>query len=37
VIHAHALGDEGKAPDNGTEQKEQVGFQVLGFHLLMNS
>jgi hypothetical protein len=29
MIHPHALGYEGKAPYNGTEQKQQVGSDVL--------
>jgi hypothetical protein len=35
MVHAQALGHEGKTPDDGTEQEEQIGFQVPGIHLLI--
>jgi hypothetical protein len=36
VIHAQALGYEGKTPDGGADQEQQVGFQEPCVHLLVS-
>ena len=35
MIHPHTLGHEGKPPNDGTEQEQQIGFQVAVLHLLI--